>query len=147
MIGRVLLVLGSVLFGLLFLEVGCRAVRGIGAVLLVLWAGASAAAAVSDTTLIDAINGPGQLKDFPEAGKQVALADRIVITKTDLAKAPDIEALTDTLAQANPYAAIYTAVQGEIDPALLIDVISSVRSVVSLRNAAAASGSAGTALV
>lgn len=28
MIGRILLVLGSVLFGLLFLEVGCRAVRG-----------------------------------------------------------------------------------------------------------------------
>ncbi|MDB5805115.1 MAG: hypothetical protein JWN73_2437 [Betaproteobacteria bacterium] len=74
-------------------------------------------------TLIDAINGPGQLKDFPEAGKQVALADRIVITKTDLAKPADIEALTDTLTEANPYASIYTAVQGEIDPALLIDVI------------------------
>jgi G3E family GTPase len=74
-------------------------------------------------TLIDAINGPGQLKDFPEAGKQVALADRIVITKTDLAKAGEVEALTDTLTEANPYAAIHTAVQGEIDPALLIDVI------------------------
>jgi G3E family GTPase len=74
-------------------------------------------------TLIDAINGPGQLKDFPEAGKQVALADRIIITKTDLAKPAEIEALTETLTEANPYAAIYTAVQGEIDPALLIDVI------------------------
>ena len=33
MIGRVLLVLGSVLFGLLFLEVGCRAVRGTDSLL------------------------------------------------------------------------------------------------------------------
>ena len=33
MIGRVLLVLGSVLFGLLFLEVGCRALRGTDSLL------------------------------------------------------------------------------------------------------------------
>lgn len=74
-------------------------------------------------TLIDAVNGPGQLKDFPEAGKQVALADRLIITKTDLAQPAQIEALKATLADANPYAAIHTAVQGEIDPLLLIDVI------------------------
>jgi G3E family GTPase len=74
-------------------------------------------------TLIDAVNGPGQLRDFPEAAKQVALADRLVITKTDLAKPEEAEALKATLADANPYAAIHTAVQGEIDPALLIDVI------------------------
>jgi len=74
-------------------------------------------------TLIDAVNGPGQLKDFPEAGKQVALADRLVITKTDLVKPGQIDALHEQLAAANPYAAIHTAVQGEIDPALLIDVI------------------------
>jgi len=74
-------------------------------------------------TLIDAVNGPGQLKDFPEAGKQVALADRIVITKTDLVQAAQADALRAELADANPYAAIHTAVQGEIDPALLLDVI------------------------
>ena len=74
-------------------------------------------------TLIDAVNGPGQLKDFPEAGKQVALADRMIITKTDLVQPEEVAALRADLAQANPYAAIHTAVQGEIDPALLIDVI------------------------
>lgn len=74
-------------------------------------------------TLIDAVNGPGQLKEFPEAGKQVALADRLVITKTDLVKAEEVQALRDELHAANPYAAIHTAVQGEIDPALLVDVI------------------------
>jgi G3E family GTPase len=74
-------------------------------------------------TLIDAVNGPGQLQDFPEAGKQVALADRLVITKTDLVKPEQIDALHEQLTAANPYAAIHTAIQGEIDPALLIDVI------------------------
>jgi G3E family GTPase len=74
-------------------------------------------------TLIDAVNGPGQLKDFPEAGKQVAVADRLVITKTDLAKAEEVQALRDELHADYPYAAIHTAVQGEIDPALLVDVI------------------------
>jgi len=74
-------------------------------------------------TLIDAINGPGQLRDFPEAAKQVALADRLVITKTDLAQADAIDALRAQLVAANPYAALHTAVQGEIDPALLLDVI------------------------
>ena len=77
----------------------------------------------SVVTLIDAVNGPGQLKDFPEAGKQVALADRLVITKTDLVTPAQVDALHEQLAQSNPYAAIHTAVQGEIDPALLIDVI------------------------
>lgn len=74
-------------------------------------------------TLIDAVNGPGQLKDFPEAGKQVALADRMIITKTDLVTPEAVEALRADLAQANPYAAIHIAVQGEIDADLLIDVI------------------------
>ena len=74
-------------------------------------------------TLIDAVNGPGQLAEFPEAGKQVALADRLIITKTDLVTPEQARALREELAQANPYAAIHTAVQGEIDPALLLDVI------------------------
>jgi G3E family GTPase len=74
-------------------------------------------------TLIDVVNGPGQLKEFPEAAKQIAVADRIVITKTDLAKAEAVEALREQLREANPYAGLYTAVQGEIDPALLLDVI------------------------
>jgi G3E family GTPase len=74
-------------------------------------------------TLIDAVNGPGQLKDFAEAGKQVALADCMIITKSDLVQPADVEALRADLADANPYAAIHIAIQGEIDPALLIDVI------------------------
>jgi G3E family GTPase len=35
-------------------------------------------------TLVDAVNGAGTLERFPEAGRQAALADTLVITKTDL---------------------------------------------------------------
>jgi G3E family GTPase len=74
-------------------------------------------------TLIDAVNGPGQLADFGEAAKQVAVADRLLITKTDLTSSDELKALRADLAAANPYAAIHTVVNGEIDPALLVDVI------------------------
>jgi G3E family GTPase len=74
-------------------------------------------------TLIDAVNGPGQLAEFPEAAKQVALADRLLITKSDLAQPAEVHALRADLAAANPYAALHTVINGEIDPALLVDVI------------------------
>ncbi len=36
-------------------------------------------------TVVDAVNGAAQLDRFPESVKQVAVADRILVTKTDLA--------------------------------------------------------------
>ena len=36
-------------------------------------------------TLVDAVNGMGSLDTMPEAAKQAAVADRLVITKTDIA--------------------------------------------------------------
>jgi G3E family GTPase len=36
-------------------------------------------------TTVDAINGASQIGGFPEAAKQIAMADRLVLTKTDLA--------------------------------------------------------------
>lgn len=52
-------------------------------------------------TVVDAVNGPGTLAAHPEAIKQVAVADALIVTKTDL---PDARAaaLVDTLAQVNP---------------------------------------------
>src|SRR5215831_9075881 len=35
-------------------------------------------------TTVDAVNGADQLERFPEAAKQIAMADRLVVTKTDL---------------------------------------------------------------
>jgi G3E family GTPase len=62
---------------------------------------------------VDAINGPRHLADNPESVKQVAIADRIVLTKTDLAEgAEDLQA---ALCALNPTAALLDAA-GPLDP-------------------------------
>ncbi len=73
-------------------------------------------------TLIDAVNGLGQLDTMPEAAKQAAVADRLVITKTDIADADNVERLRQRLKAMNPFALVATAIEGEIDPAILADI-------------------------
>ena len=68
-------------------------------------------------TTVDAVNAPQQLDRQYEAVKQVALADRLLITKRDLVE--DIGALELRLRQINPGASIETVDHGEIDPANL----------------------------
>jgi G3E family GTPase len=65
---------------------------------------------------VDAVHGMRTLDEHEEAVKQAAIADRIVITKTDLADAAPLEARLKDL---NPGAPIFHAVMGEIDPAVL----------------------------
>jgi G3E family GTPase len=60
----------------------------------------------SIVTVVDAIHGARQLDDFTEAQEQVAFADRILLSKTDLASAPEVEALRHRLARMNPRAPI-----------------------------------------
>ena len=56
-------------------------------------------------TLVDAVNGKATLDAHVEAVKQVAVADRLVITKTDLADAASaLEALKARLGRINPAA-------------------------------------------
>ena len=57
-------------------------------------------------TLVDAVNGSGQLDTMPEAVKQAAVADRLVITKTDIADRDTVERLQQRLAAMNPFALI-----------------------------------------
>ncbi|TKB16093.1 MAG: GTP-binding protein [Mesorhizobium sp.] len=57
-------------------------------------------------TLVDAVNGEATLDAHVEAVKQAAVADRIVLTKTDLAEAGEVGALRARLHQINPGAAI-----------------------------------------
>ena len=66
---------------------------------------------------IDGFGGLGQLEGYAEALKQAAIADRLLVTKTDIAPAAEVEALIGTLRGINPGAAIETVVHGEIDPA------------------------------
>ena len=73
-------------------------------------------------TLIDAVNGTGQLDAMPEAVKQAAVADRLVITKTDIADGDAVERLWQRLQAMNPFALVTTAVDGELDPAVLADI-------------------------
>jgi G3E family GTPase len=70
--------------------------------------------------VIDAVTGPGNLERMPEAKKQLALADRIVVTKTDLAGRAMTDRLTALIGALNP-APIGIAHNGEIAPSFLLD--------------------------
>ena len=73
-------------------------------------------------TLVDAVNGVSQLDRQPEAVKQAAVADRLVLTKSDLARADQIEHLTARLRELNPSAPLRAAQHGDIDPAFLTGI-------------------------
>ncbi|WP_292497540.1 GTP-binding protein [Mesorhizobium sp.] len=60
-------------------------------------------------TLVDAVNGEATLDAHVEAVKQAAVADRIVLTKTDLADAAEVETLRARLKQVNPGAVVLDA--------------------------------------
>jgi G3E family GTPase len=68
-------------------------------------------------TLVDAVNGSDTLDNHPEAVKQAAVADRIVLTKTDLLRTPDgaakRDALIARLRKLNPAAPILDAAAGD----------------------------------
>ncbi|MGA2128114.1 MAG: GTP-binding protein, partial [Xanthobacteraceae bacterium] len=71
-------------------------------------------------TTVDAVNGAETLGRQPESVKQVAVADRLVLTKTDLVGALP-NALIARLAALNPSARVLAATFGAIDPAHLFD--------------------------
>ncbi len=73
-------------------------------------------------TLVDAVNGSGQLDREPEAVKQAAVADRLVVTKTDIAAPEAVERLERRLAAMNPYARMTRAVNGVLDPSFLAQI-------------------------
>jgi G3E family GTPase len=73
-------------------------------------------------TLVDAVNSPGQLDQFSEPVKQVALADRLVVTKSDLVAEPQLSKLSTRLRDLNARAPIRLALNGEVELAYLVDV-------------------------
>jgi len=70
-------------------------------------------------TLADAVNGAASLDAHVEALKQAAMADRLVLTKTDLAPPAEIAALAARLKAVNPGARILDA--GKATAADLLD--------------------------
>lgn len=76
-------------------------------------------------TLVDAVNGMGTLDAQVEAVKQAAVADRIVLSKSDLCDTPErqrlLVALKTRLKILNPAAPILDAAKGEATPAALLE--------------------------
>lgn len=73
-------------------------------------------------TVVDAVNGEVTLDAQMEAVKQAAVADRIVLTKSDLAAARSITLLKKRLDTLNPGVMIIPASDGVIDPALILNL-------------------------
>jgi G3E family GTPase len=71
---------------------------------------------------VDAVAGEATLDRHIEAVRQAALADRILLTKTDLAAVRDCAAMESRLSAINPAAPILRAICGAIDPAQLFDI-------------------------
>ena len=63
-------------------------------------------------TLVDTKHAPLQLDEHHEAQEQVGFADRILLTKTDLVDAQDVQALRQRLARMNPRAKIAESRKG-----------------------------------
>ncbi len=73
-------------------------------------------------TTVDAVNGAGTLDQQPEAVKQAAVADRLLLTKTDLADSAARQEIEARLRTLNPSAAIVSIAQGVVDPARLFNI-------------------------
>jgi G3E family GTPase len=73
-------------------------------------------------TTVDAVNGAGTLDRQPEAVKQAAVADRLLLTKTDLAEPAARRRIEERLKALNPSAAIMPVAQGAVDPAILFNI-------------------------
>ena len=73
-------------------------------------------------TMVDAVHAPQQLEEHHEAQEQVGFADRILLTKTDLADAASVEQLRQRLVQMNPRAKIATADHGRAPVDELLDI-------------------------
>lgn len=71
---------------------------------------------------IDSIYGLEQLTANKEALKQAAVADVLLLTKTDLASEQQIHALQQKLSAINTGATQHSIAHGDIDPAFIIDV-------------------------
>lgn len=75
----------------------------------------------SVVTLVDAVNGDGTLDHHKEAIKQAAVADRLVLTKVDLAEPKAVQHLRHRLRHLNPGAPVLTAIGGDIAPKQLFN--------------------------
>jgi G3E family GTPase len=72
-------------------------------------------------TMVDATGGLDTLDWSAEARKQAILADRLVVSKADLAGAQAADRLIARLRSLNPRATVHTAIDGDLDPRCLVE--------------------------
>lgn len=72
-------------------------------------------------TTVDAATGSSTLDRHLESVKQAAVADRLLLTKTDLTKPADLEFLRRRLRQLNPAAPMIPVTGGEVSPRAILD--------------------------
>jgi G3E family GTPase len=70
---------------------------------------------------VDAVNGSKTLDSSRESVKQAAMADRLLLTKQDLADPIAVELLRARLAELNPVARLLTVSNGVVDPEAVLD--------------------------
>jgi G3E family GTPase len=67
----------------------------------------------SIVTVVDAVHGEAHLDRFAEARRQAAMADRLVISKVDVADADSVARIEGRLRAINPYAPFVRAISGD----------------------------------
>jgi len=67
-------------------------------------------------TTVDSVLGKSQLEEFPETVRQVSLADKILLTKTDQSETPQRQSLSAIVRQLNPGVSIGEIANGVIHP-------------------------------
>ncbi|MBK9031496.1 MAG: GTP-binding protein [Myxococcales bacterium] len=73
-------------------------------------------------TVVDGVDGVGTLARHREAVSQVALADRVIISKVDLADDATVAAVEAAVRTRNGAAPLVRAVDGAIDPAVVAEL-------------------------
>ena len=71
---------------------------------------------------VDAVNGAATLSNYAEAVKQVGVADRLLITKTDIAGETKVRDLAARLFAINPTADVLSIRDGRVDPAAVLGI-------------------------
>ena len=72
-------------------------------------------------TTVDGVNGTSTLDNHEEAVKQAAVADRLLLTKVDIAELPKLDELKHRLQHLNPGASAISISGGEIDPNAILN--------------------------
>ena len=71
-------------------------------------------------TTVDAVHAERGLETHGETLKQVAVADRLLLTKTDLVSEAQVDRLLGALRRINPPALVSVTVNGRVDPDLVL---------------------------